>query len=278
MQFAVNTPNFGDYADARVLADLAREAEQAGWDAFFIWDHIGAGWEVPIGDPWVQLAAMAMTTERIKLGALVTPLPRRRPWKLAREAVTLDHLSNGRLILGVGIGSDSGQEFSCFGESPDDKLHGAMLDEGLDVLTGLWTGEPFSYQGTHYQIAGARFLPTPVQQPRIPIWVAGVWPHPRPFRRAARWDGVCALKVQDVPMLPEDFRAMLAYVGAHRSGDSPFAVTHGGQLYKGDRSAAADTLAAYAAAGVNWWLENFDWNNTLAETRTAIRQGPPGGA
>jgi alkanesulfonate monooxygenase SsuD/methylene tetrahydromethanopterin reductase-like flavin-dependent oxidoreductase (luciferase family) len=208
MYFAIDTPNFGDFADAQVLADLAREAEQAGWDGFFLWDHIGAGWEVPIGDPWVQMAAMAMTTERIKLGTLVTPVPRRRPWKLAREAVTLDQLSNGRLILGVGIGGDSGHEFSCFGESPDDKLHGAMLDEGLDVLTGLWTGEPFSYQGAHYRIDGARFLPTPVQTPRIPIWVAGIWPHPRPFRRAARWDGVCALKADEGTMTPADFRPL----------------------------------------------------------------------
>src|SRR5437764_1478841 len=137
MQFAIDTPNFGDFHDARLLAELAHDAEAAGWDGFFLWDHIGAAWPPPIGDPWVQMAAMAMTTERIKLGPLVTPLPRRRPWKLAREAVTLDHLCGGRLILGVGIGSDSGQEFSAYGESPDNKLHAAMLDEGLEVLMGL---------------------------------------------------------------------------------------------------------------------------------------------
>src|SRR5258708_3129926 len=135
MYFAVDTPNFGDFADPRLLAQLARDTEQAGWDGFFLWDHIGAGWPFPVGGPWVQLAAMAMTTERIKLGTTITPLPRRRPWKLAREVVTLDHLSQGRMILGVGLGSDSAQEYSCFGEATDDRLHAEMLEEGLAVLT-----------------------------------------------------------------------------------------------------------------------------------------------
>src|SRR5438874_5033871 len=144
-----------------------------------------------MADPWVALTAMAMATSHIKLGPIVTPLPQRRPWKLARECVTLDHLSQGRLILGVGLGSDSFfKEYSTYGESPDDKLHGAMLDEGLAVLTGLWRGEPFTHHGAHYTVDGAHFLPRPLQQPRIPIWLAGIWPHPRPFRRAAKWDGV----------------------------------------------------------------------------------------
>ena len=137
MHFAIDTPNFGDYADLSLLAQLALEAEDAGWDGFFLWDHIGAGWPFPVGDPWVQLAAMAMTTERIKLGTTVTPLPRRRPWQLAREVVTLDHLSRGRVTLSVGIGSNSAQEYSCFGESPDDRVHAAMLDEGLTILNGI---------------------------------------------------------------------------------------------------------------------------------------------
>src|SRR5215467_187671 len=127
MQFAINTPNFGSFSDARNMAELAHEAEDAGWDGFFLWDHIGGSPEqaAPVADPWVELTAMAMTTNRIKLGPLVTPLPRRRPWKLARECVTLDHLSNGRLILGVGIGSDSFlKEYSTYSEPTDDALHG----------------------------------------------------------------------------------------------------------------------------------------------------------
>ncbi len=124
MCFALDSPNFGDYSDLRLLAELAREAEIAGWDGFFLWDHIGASRAFPIDDPRIALAAMAMTTKRITLGTLVTSLPRRRPWKLARETFTLDHLSHGRLVLGVGIGSDSEREYSCFGEPGDDRLHG----------------------------------------------------------------------------------------------------------------------------------------------------------
>ena len=271
MHFAIDTPNFGDYADPRLLTELAREAEDAGWDGFFLWDHIGAGWPYPVGDPWVQLAAMAMTTERIRLGTTVTPLPRRRPWQLAREVVTLDHLSHGRVILSVGIGSDSAQEYSCFGESPDDRLHAAMLDEGLTILNGLWSGKPFSYKGVHYQVDQAQFLPTPVQVPRIPIWVAGVWPHKRPFRRAAQWDGVCPIGRDRIPT-PDDIAEMLGYIRQHRQADLPFDVVLG--AYERDGSEMRAQLADYAEAGVTWWLECFDWEDGLPDVRARIRAGP----
>src|SRR5260370_36188121 len=136
MQFAINTPNFGSFGDGRLLAELAHEAEAAGCDGFFVWDHIGGSPEqaTPMADQWIALTAMAMATNRIKLGPMVTTLPRRRPWKLARESVTLDRLSHGRLILGVGIGSDSFyKEYSQYGESPDDQRQARMLDEGLHV-------------------------------------------------------------------------------------------------------------------------------------------------
>ena len=152
MQFAINTPNFGSFGDARILAELAHEAEDAGWDGFFVWDHIGGSPEQAqsMADPWIALTAMAMVTNRIKLGPMVIPLPRRRPWKLARESVTLDRLSQGRLILGMGIGSDSFfKEYSTYGKSQDDKLHGAMLDEGLDVLVHLWSGMRVSYRAAY---------------------------------------------------------------------------------------------------------------------------------
>jgi len=271
MNFAIDTPNFGDFADPNLLAQLAHEAEDVGWDGFFLWDHIGAGWPYPVGDPWVQLAAMAMTTKRIKLGTTVTPLPRRRPWQLARAVATLDHLSRGRVILGVGIGSNSAQEYSCFGESPDDRMHAEMLDEGLAIVTGLWRGEPFSYQGVHYQVDQAQFLPTPVQVPRIPIWVAGIWPHKRPFRRAAQWDGVCPIGRDRVPT-PEDIQAMLGYVRQYRQDNTPFDVVLGS--YERDAADMGNQLAAYAAAGVTWWLECFDWNDTLVEVRARIQRGP----
>ena len=149
MRFAINVPNFGTYSDPRTAADLAREAEDAGWDGFFVWDHIlGAReWQVPIADPWVLLSAVAMRTERIRLGPMVTPIPRRRPWKLARETVTLDHLSRGRLVLGVGLGFPPDAEFEQFGEDGDPRVRAAKLDEGLAVLTGLWSGQPFRLRG-----------------------------------------------------------------------------------------------------------------------------------
>lgn len=276
MQFAINIPNVGD---ARPLAELAHEAEDSGWDGFFIWDHIGGDSEqvIPMADPWITLTAMAMTTSRIKLAAIVTPLPRRRPWKLARESVTLDRLSQGRLILGVGIGSDVFiKEYSSYGESTDDKLHAAMLDEGLDVLTQLWSGEKVNYSGQHYQIHDALFLPTPLQQPRIPIWVAGFWPFKKPFRRAARWDGICPLKHPDQLMSPDDMREMLAYIRQFRTQDGPFDVLATGNTSGTEHQKDRDLIMPYAEAGATWWQEGFLFHEgELEAVRKRIRQGPP---
>ncbi len=275
MRFAINVPCFADFGDARTLASLAHEAEDAGWDGIFIWDHIGADWPVPFTDPWIALAAMAAATTRIRFGPLVTPLPRRRPQKLARESVALDHLSGGRLTLGVGIGSDLGHEYSCYGESVDDKAHAAMLDEGLDVLTGLWSGETFSHAGPYYTVRDARFLPTPVQQPRIPIWVAGVWPNKRPFRRAARWDGVVPLGKNDANLTPTDVREMLAYVRSQRTATGAFDVVGSGFTGNLEEQRAADLLHEYADAGVTWWQEGLLPDDPVEAARKRIRQGPP---
>ena len=179
MNFGIDVPNHSAYSDPRLLVELACEAEAAGWDGFFIWDHL-VRWNdrrIPVVDPWITLAAIAVKTERICLGPMVTPLARRRPWKLARETVTLDHLSGGRLILGIGLGSRSTAEFKAFGDEGDPKARAAMLDEGLEVLAGLWSGHAFSYSGKYYQIEETQFRPPPVQSPRIPIWVAGTWPN-----------------------------------------------------------------------------------------------------
>lgn len=276
MRYAISIPNIGDaFGDPRFAADLAVEAEAAGWDGFFVWDHIGADWAWVVSDPWVTLAAIAVRTTSLIIGTGVTPLPRRRPWKVARETVTLDRLAGGRVRLGVGIGTDAEHEYSCFDERGDDKLHGAMLDEGLDVLTGLWSGEPFSYQGAHYRITNAVFLPTPVQQPRIPIWVAGLWPNKKPFRRAAQWDGVWPIG-RDGPMTPDDIRAMLGYIGRHRADDRAFDVVFGGETLGTDRAADAAKVAAYAEAGVTWWVEGLsNWRGSIADQRQRLRQGPP---
>ncbi len=176
MRFGISFSTIGPYSDVRVIGDLAREAEDAGWDGCFVWDHIQAGWLETVADPWITLTAIALATRRIRVGTLVTPLYRRHPWKLARETVTLDHLSRGRMILGVGLGSDLFGEISAFGGPLDDRVRAQMLDEGLAVLTGLWSGEPFSFSGAHFKINDTCFIPAPVQLPRIPIWVAGTWP------------------------------------------------------------------------------------------------------
>ncbi len=275
MRFGINVPNFGPTGDARLLAELAREAEEHGWDGFFLWDHIGADWgELPFADPWVAMAAMAMATTRITLGPIVTPLPRRRPWKVAREAVTLDHLSGGRLVLGVGIGSDSAQEYSCYGESADDRLHGAMLDEALEVITGLWSGEPYTFEGEHYHIHGARYLPTPVQRPRIPIWVAAMWPNKKPMRRAARWDGVCPL-VNSQAMSADELRDAMAYVRPLLPPDKPFEVTAYGGTPGIDPVAESAKVAAYRDAGATWWQEGIAPDDSVEYLRRRIRMGPP---
>jgi alkanesulfonate monooxygenase SsuD/methylene tetrahydromethanopterin reductase-like flavin-dependent oxidoreductase (luciferase family) len=275
MRFALNVPNFGAFADVRAMAQLAHEAEEAGWDGFFIWDHIG-GWPVPTVDPWVTLSAMAMTTSRIRLGPMVTPLPRRRPSKLARETASLDQVSNGRLVLGVGIGDDAmGREYRAYGEPNDQRAHGAMLDEALDVLTGLWRGEQFSYHGKHYTVDDVRFLPTPVQQPRIPIWAAAIWPHKRPVRRSARWDGLAPIGSNMQALTPDDVRAMLDLVHETRPTDDPFDVVLVGFVGELPEREAQDKLVSLAEAGVTWWQEGVSPDDTLDFLHARIQQGPP---
>ncbi len=201
MKYGLDVSIAGSYANPRVLADLAAEAEEAGWDGFFVWDALffGNQLDIPMADPWVALAAIAVKTRRLRLGAMVTPLARHRPWQVARAAVSLDHLSAGRLIVGVGLGYQA-LDFEAFGEEADPMIRAEKLDEGLQIMNGLWTGEPFSFQGKHYQVNHVQFLPKPTQTPRIPIWVAGYWPNKRPFRRAARWDGVYPGRVNEEPL------------------------------------------------------------------------------
>jgi alkanesulfonate monooxygenase SsuD/methylene tetrahydromethanopterin reductase-like flavin-dependent oxidoreductase (luciferase family) len=278
MKYAIHAPNFGSYSDPRAMVELAQEAEDAGWDGFFLWDHYfwRSPQNQPVADTWTLLTAMAARTERIRLGPLVTPLPRRRPWTVARQAATLDHLSGGRVVLGVGIGGDWFGDFGVFGEPAGDKVHGEMLDEALAIIAGLWSGEPFSFSGQHYTVKEAQFSPRPVQQPRIPIWVAGNWPNKKPFRRAAQWDGVAAEARDDLGYLqPEHIEEIKAYIGEHRDAQGPFEVTHIGRT-PGEDAAAAAIVARYAEAGVTWWLEHFDpRHETLDDIRPRVRQGPP---
>src|ERR1700687_4420778 len=232
MRFAVDLPNFGEYSDPHILAQLACEAEDAGWDGCFIWDHIQVERSVPVADPWIALAAMALVTRRIRIGPLVTPLFRRHPWKVARETVTLDHLSGGRLTLGVGLGSDMFGEISAFYGPLADSLRAEMLDESLAIVTGLWSGESFSFNGKHFRVNNARFLPTPVQSPRIPIWIAGTWPKKPPFRRAARYDGVVAVGGDvESALSPAQVFDLGAYIRRFRTADSVFDVLQMGETH-----------------------------------------------
>jgi alkanesulfonate monooxygenase SsuD/methylene tetrahydromethanopterin reductase-like flavin-dependent oxidoreductase (luciferase family) len=276
MRYALYLPNFGAEHSARGLADLAGEAEAAGWDGFFLWDHVNAGVDgLPNVDIWVALAAMAMTTTHIRLGATVTPLPRRRPWKLARETVTLDHLSNGRLTLGVGLGVP--EEYEPFGENSDNKVRAAKMDEGLEILTGFWKGEPFEHHGQAYQVEKTVFRPPCLQQPRIPVWVGGWWPTKAPFRRAARWDGVIPLKQSgDNLHTPQEVTDVLDFIREERTSNAPFDFAIINWTDPSDAKAAAEKVAAYAKAGATWWLESlYMQQNSLEGLRKRIRVGPP---
>ena len=282
MRYAVNVPNFEDYSDVRTVAALAADAEAAGWDGFFVWDHLVfvKAWKLRIADPWLLLAGVALATERLRLGPMVTPLARRRPWKVARETVTLDRLSGGRLVLGVGLGEPPTDEYGSFGEPTDPKVRADMLDEGLEVLTRLWSGETVSFSGRHYRVDEVAFQPTPAQRPRIPIWVAGAWPRRGPLRRAARFEGSAPLKLDDqgelVRLDAEDVRGLLAVVGGLRQEQGPFDVLVGG-ISPEDPAAARDQLAELAEAGVTWWQETVDPRQTdLDAFRRRVRQGPPG--
>ena len=196
MRYGVYVPNFGEYGDPHNLIALAPDAERTGWDGFFLWDHLllYRHSDIPVVDAWVALAAIASHTERLRLGPVITPLARRRPWKVAREIVSLDHLSRGRAVLGVGLGAPPDAEFECFGEDPSDRVRAQKLDEALTVVDGLVRGEPFSHRGDNFRIEDVKFVPRAVQTPRVPVWVAGFWPNKPPMRRAARWDGVFHLK------------------------------------------------------------------------------------
>ncbi len=258
MRYSLNLPNGGACADVRTLAELAHDAEEAGWDGVFLEDYIlyqGVS-STPTFDPWVALAAMALRTNRILLGTDVTPLPRRRPWKLARETVTLDHLSNGRLVLGVGLGDSPETSFTHFGEVTDTRQRARMLDEALDVLVGLWSGEPFQYHGEYYHVEETVFLPRPLQIPRIPIWVGGGYPRRGPMQRAARWDGTCIYQTSnDGVWSPAEVLALKAFIASHRSASTPFDIVLGGKKRGEDWEQERALISSLAQAGATWWTE-----------------------
>jgi len=282
MLYALNLPNGGDWSDPRTLAELAQLAEESGWDGVFLEDYIV--WQsqqnVPTYDPWIALAAMAMQTKRVRLGTNVTPLARRRPWKVAREAVTLDHLSNGRFILGIGLG-DTGESvgsdisFTNFREVTDAKQRAQMLDEALDVIVGLWSGELFHYDGKYFHIKEVRFVPRPIQMPRIPIWVGGGWPLKGPTRRAARWDGSRLYKHQADSMTPEDIHALQAFVQQQRGSLEGYDIVVSTNRRNMDGEDERAYIRSLAEAGATWSAEYLPPNTGDLETvRSCIARGP----
>jgi alkanesulfonate monooxygenase SsuD/methylene tetrahydromethanopterin reductase-like flavin-dependent oxidoreductase (luciferase family) len=261
MRFAISTPNMGPIAD---LLELAREAEAAGWDGLFVWDHLHLDRQqlFAIHDPWVLLGAMAPYTSRMRLGPLVTPLARRRPWVVAKQVVTLDHLTEGRAIFGVGLGYPPAEEFGAFGDATDDRLRADLLDEGLELITALWTGDIVDHSGAHYRV-GAQFQPLPVQQPRPPIWVAGMWPNRRPLERATRYDGVVPVSSDGEPLGPDTIAEVVAVTGT-RAGFDVIAI--------GQEGVPAQE---YADAGATWLVvSSWPHDGYLADLRATARNGP----
>jgi alkanesulfonate monooxygenase SsuD/methylene tetrahydromethanopterin reductase-like flavin-dependent oxidoreductase (luciferase family) len=256
-------PIFDELADPSTLARLAAGAEDRGWDGVFLWDHVV--YRPPTTsatDPWIALAAIASATERVQLGPMVTPLARRRPWIVARQAVALDHLSGGRFVLGVGLGLDSsGGELSRFGEELDDRRRAAMLDEGLAVLRGLLSGERVEHRGEHYSVDDVRFLPAPARPGGMPIWLAARWPNRRPVVRALRHDGLFLIDTDG----PADLAGIVAEA---RALGRPFDVVVEGT--------PGDDVTGWRDAGATWWLASFDpFEITRTAVEAVIDAGPP---
>jgi hypothetical protein len=265
VRYGVFLPPFDDLADARALAELATRAEAAGWDGVFVWDHVlYRAPVVAIADPWIALAAMAAATQRVILGALVTPLARRRPWIVARQVVTLDRLAEGRLVLGAGLGTDgSGRELSAFGEELDDRRRAAMLDEALALIRQLMSGEEVSYRGRHYVADRVRMLPRPCENRVVPVWMAAVWPHLKPVRRALDYQGLFLIGTDH----PGDVASVAEMVSRERTRRDAFdLVVQGGP---------EDDPAPMEESGATWWLVGFDpFSLERSAVEAVIDRGP----
>jgi alkanesulfonate monooxygenase SsuD/methylene tetrahydromethanopterin reductase-like flavin-dependent oxidoreductase (luciferase family) len=292
-RFAVGLPNVGIFGDPVLLTELAGQAERAGWDGVFLWDHVLYHDDWPVADPTVTIAAIAATTTRIRLGVLVAAVPRRRIGKLAREVASLDVLSGGRMVFGAGLGSMP-SEYHAFGEPDDPRVRAAKLDESLTALDALWTGGPVTMHGEHVTVDRVRMTPTPLQRPRPPVWCAGRWPARAPFRRAARWDGVIPTHAEygrPTTMPPQTLAEIIRYVHAHRAAQPPapppaagaagppgrpFDVAVEGATDASSPDRGAATVRPYLAAGLTWWIEALGWwRGGLDDARVRVDAGPP---
>lgn len=260
--------------DGKTAVEFGIEAEKCGWDGYFVWDSV---WGV---DPWVTLAAVAVQTKTIKLGTMLTPISRRRPWTLAGETATLDQLSNGRVILAAGLGApDTG--FANFGEETDRKKRAELMDEGLAIIEGLWRGQPFNFDGKHYHVKETTFQapPPPIQQPRIPVWMVGAWPREKSMQRVLHWDGLLPNVMNEDGSHgranAEQIAAMKAYIDQRRTRDTPFDIVMEGETPGADPAAVAAIVQPFADAGATWWLEAIWTAPSLEPVRERLRQGPP---
>ena len=270
MRHGLYVAPFGELSDVRELGALAAQAERSGWDGLFVWDHVMTFDELEVADPWIALTAVALATERLRLGAMVTPLARRRPWDVARQVAVLDRLSGGRVVFGAGLGGDSRRELSAFGEERDPRARAALLDEALELVVDLWGGEAVTRDGAAFTLDRAVVRPTPLQEPRPPVWLGCVWPNRRPLARAARYDGAFPVSHR-TSLTGDDVRTLLQIVAEHRpEGAGPFDVV----LVNHERP-DADRLAELAAAGATWWLQGFGERPRLSDVRGAAAAGPP---
>jgi alkanesulfonate monooxygenase SsuD/methylene tetrahydromethanopterin reductase-like flavin-dependent oxidoreductase (luciferase family) len=269
------------YGDARTAAELAAVAEEHGWDGFFVWEAV---WGI---DAWMMLTAVAMRTVRIRMGTMLTPLPRRQPWDLAAQVATLDNLSKGRVILPIGLGATD-DRWWIFEDDPGRRTRADMMDESLELMQALWSGEPVTYDGVHYRARPADTLvpPRPVQRPRVPIWVVGAWPRPKSMRRAARLDGWLPAYMPTggghEELTPERLREGIAWLRARRAAagltmDGYDVVAEG--TTPPDPDAAAEIVRPWAEAGATWWID-ADWSDmdpdrVRAAALARLRAGPP---
>ncbi|MEO6578347.1 MAG: LLM class flavin-dependent oxidoreductase [Candidatus Limnocylindria bacterium] len=255
---------------------LARTAEASGWDGVFTWDGIHLGDRMETHDPWVLMSAFAMATGRVRIGAMIQPLARRRPWKVAREAVTLDHVSAGRFVLCVGLGALDDSGWGRVGEPTERRTRAERLDETLDILTGLWTGEPFGFAGVHYAFEPMAFVPRPIQRPRIPVWVVGAWPAERSMRRALRYDGLLPNIAGGGELTPHRVAEMRDWIAKRRQPGDAFEIVVEGTTDPED-PADASRVAAWAEAGATWWIES-NWDSfDPDDAHRRIVSGPPRG-
>ena len=268
MKHFIYIANYALQGEPNNFVQLAVEAEKAGWAGFFIWDHIypEANNTMKVTDPWITLAAIAASTESIRLGTTITPLPRRRPQKVAREVVSLDRLSGGRFTLGVGLGPP--EEYAAFGEETDTKIRAEKLDESLEILQGLWGGKEFAFHGKHYSVNNVTFNPRPIQK-KIPIWCAGTWPLKAPFRRAARYEGVFPLGLKEYLTL-EDFIEIRKYIDRYRTRKSDYDVI---DIIRTKGPDDTEWIPALTEVGVTWLAEVI-MEQDMKRILERVRKGP----